>query len=136
MDVSNIVIMAGNLARDPDAYTNNDGRKCCQITICVNTFSKGKDYKNFFRWVAWGRQAETISERCIKGSGIMVAGSAVQKHKYEKNGVEYPATVEFWVSSWRFFGEKKNTKAYREEQRKKEDFMDLPDDISDELPFE
>ena len=128
--------MSGNLARDPAMYTYEGDRKWCRFTLCVNTYSKGENRTNFFSWVAWGKMADTICKHFVKGSKITVSGYAVQTQKHEKNGVEYPASIEFWVSSWDFAGERKTTKAYREEQRKKEDFMDLPDDISDELPFE
>ena len=128
--------MSGNLVRDPAVYTFSEDRKMCRFTLCVDTYSKGERHPNFFRWTAWGRSAESICKYFVKGSKITVSGYAVQTQKYENKGVEYPESVEFWLSSWDFAGERKATKKYSEKQKKQDDFMDLPDDISDELPFE
>lgn len=133
----NIVTMSGNLARDPELYEFDGGeRKMCRFTICLNIYSKGESHTHYFNWLAWNKQAESIKKFFVKGSKITVSGKAVLTNKSQKNGKEYPPSVEFWVNEWDFAGERKATKAYREEQRKKEDFMDLPDDISGELPFE
>lgn len=132
----NVVTMSGNLARDPELYEFEGEKKICRFTVCVNAYSNGETHAHYFNWVAWNKQAESIKKFFVKGAKISVSGRAVQTNKNQKNGKEYPPSVEFWVKEWDFAGERKNTKSAWKTEQKADDFMDIPDGISSELPFE
>lgn len=75
----NIVILMGNMTRDPELRYTPNGRAVAQVGLAVNRQFKdasGETRKevDFFDVVAWGKLAEIISQYGKKGQGIHVTG--------------------------------------------------------------
>lgn len=76
----NLVVLMGNLTRDPETKYLPSGAAVCEFSLAVNRtwFDKKANEKKqecaFVDCVAWGRTAEVISQYCQKGSGLHVSG--------------------------------------------------------------
>ncbi len=82
----NKVIMIGNLTRDPELNTTQNGIPVCKFSIAVNRrFGEEVD---FFNIVTWRGLAENCHKYLAKGKKAAVVGE-LQTRKYtDKNGVE------------------------------------------------
>lgn len=92
----NKVQLIGNLGRDPELKEVGKGLQRLRLSLATTERFKGSDgeWKDDIQWhtiVAWGKQAETLSARVKKGSGLMVEGRLVHR-KYEKDGEPRYAT--------------------------------------------
>ena len=75
----NQVICFGNLTADPELTELDSGTKVCNFSVATNRKWKNadgelKEEATFFNWVAWGRQAEIISEYMKKGQQHLFRG--------------------------------------------------------------
>lgn len=79
----NIVVLKGNLTRDPEVKTVGVGDKQTQVanfTVAVNRYftradgTKDKE-TNYVDCEAWDTGAERLGEHCKKGDPILVNGS-------------------------------------------------------------
>jgi single-strand DNA-binding protein len=81
----NIVILVGNLARDPEVRYGANQLAIAKLTVAVNdTFSK-EARADFIRVTAFGKQAETIERFLRKGSKVGIEGRW-RHDSYEKDG--------------------------------------------------
>ncbi len=76
----NVVVLAGNLTRDPDLRYTTSGTAVCKMGLAVNEVYKTKDGEKkedvtFVDVEAWARQAETCGKYLAKGSGVIVEGN-------------------------------------------------------------
>lgn len=71
----NKMTLIGNLTRDPELRTLQDGSSVCSFTVAVNRRS-GKDHPeaDFFRVSAWGQMGEACAKYLSKGKKVFVAG--------------------------------------------------------------
>lgn len=87
----NRVIVAGNLARDPELKVTSSNRKFTNMVIAINEFWKDKDGKTakktiYINIIAWGSLAENCAKFLKKGRAVMIEGR-IESDKYEdKNG--------------------------------------------------
>jgi single-strand DNA-binding protein len=83
----NIVILTGNLARDPEKSYTQSGMAITRFTIAVNRFRKteGGDDADFIRVTSFDKQAELVERYLKKGSKVGVEGR-IQTGSYEKEG--------------------------------------------------
>jgi len=74
---ANISII-GNLGKAPETKISDNGTLMASFSIASNTFrktSEGKEQKtDWFRVIAFGRQAETLAQYVKKGTGLAVQG--------------------------------------------------------------
>jgi len=74
---ANISII-GNLGKTPETKISDNGTLMASFSIASNTFKKtseGKEQKtDWFRVIAFGRQAETLAQYVKKGTGLAVQG--------------------------------------------------------------
>ena len=74
---ANISII-GNLGKAPETKITDNGTLMASFSIASNTFrktSEGKEQKtDWFRVIAFGRQAETLAQYVKKGTGLAVQG--------------------------------------------------------------
>ena len=130
----------GRLTKDPETrYAQGSNTAITRITLAVTRDYKLKDAEeyetDFIGCVAFGNTAEFIAKYFKKGSLILVEGS-IQTGSYEKDGKKV-YTTEVKVDKARFTGEKRNdTQGRPEPQAASSDgFMNIPDGIDEELPF-
>ncbi len=87
----NLVIVEGNLTRDPIIRTTKTGKAVASFTLGVTEEyidSKG-ERKNTTNWpniVAWGKYAEAVANYCHKGTRVHVMG------KYTTRSYDDPKT--------------------------------------------
>ena len=87
MNGLNRVIIAGNLARDPDTRYTVNKRAYSRFTVVVNYRYKDangeyKDSADYIPVVVWGNQAESCGKYLKKGSPVLVEGR-LQTGSYE-----------------------------------------------------
>ena len=74
---ANISII-GNLGKAPETKITDNGTLMASFSIASNTFrktSEGKEQKtDWFRVIAFGRQAERLAQYVKKGTGLAVRG--------------------------------------------------------------
>lgn len=90
----NKVFLIGNLTRDPDLSTTNNGVSLCRFSIAVNRRFKsanGEAETDFFNIVAWRATADLCGQYLHKGSKVGIVGS-LQTRTYEQDGVKKYAT--------------------------------------------
>ena len=81
----NKVVLIGNLAKDPELTTTNNGVSLCKFTIAVPrrfTGADGEREADFLPIIVWRGQADNCYKYLKKGSKAAVIGS-VQTRSYE-----------------------------------------------------
>jgi single-strand DNA-binding protein len=83
----NLVVLIGNLTRDPDVKYAQSGMAVAHINVAVNRFSskEGGPDADFFRVTLFGKQAELAERYLSKGKKVSVVGR-IQNDNYEKDG--------------------------------------------------
>ena len=83
----NVVILSGNLARDPEKTYTSSNMAVTRFTVAVNRFSRkeGGQDADFIRVTAFDKQAELVEKYLHKGSKVGVEGR-IQTGSYEKDG--------------------------------------------------
>lgn len=71
----NVVLLSGNLARDPEMRYTPTGKAVTEFTIAVNEGTGDKRVTHFIDCQAWERTAEIVAEQARKGSRVTVEGS-------------------------------------------------------------
>jgi single-strand DNA-binding protein len=92
----NIVMLRGNLARDPELRVVSTGDK--QTSVVNFTVAVSREFKkangtqdkitSFIQCEAWDSGAETIASSLKKGDLVMVEGS-LRNDSWEKDGVKH-----------------------------------------------
>lgn len=83
----NKVILIGNLANDPEAFTTQSGISRSTFRLAVQrrfTNAQGVREADFFTIVAWRQSADFCNRYLKKGNRVAVEGS-VQNRSYEAN---------------------------------------------------
>lgn len=80
----NKVFLIGNLTKDPELATTNNGIQFCRFTLAVSrNYSKdGKRETDFLPVVVWRAQAENCARYLKKGSKAAISGS-IQMRSYD-----------------------------------------------------
>ena len=89
MNGLNKVIVAGNLARDPDVRYTVNKRAWARFSVAVNyryrdANGEFKDGVEFVPVVVWGNQADPCGKYLKKGSPVLIEGS-IRTRTYEAN---------------------------------------------------
>ena len=88
----NQAMLIGNLGKDPELKTTNNGTSFCNLSVATSESWIGKDgNKNqkteWHNIVVWKQLAENCCKYLKKGSKIYLQGK-IQTEKYEKDGQE------------------------------------------------
>lgn len=147
----NKVILIGRLSQDPEMRTTPNGVATTTFSVAVSrnfTNQNGERETDFFRCVAWRKQAENIARYCHKGTQVAVEGR-LQNNNYEAQDGTRRYTTEVIADNVSFLGSRgegttnsstpQNMENDVEVNETSEDpFKDFGDEISltdDELPF-
>ena len=129
----NKVILSGRLTRDAEVRTTNEGLAIARFTMAVDRGKKnGESQTDFIGCIAFGKTAELIEKYVNKGSKILVEGSW-QTGSYEKDGKKV-YTNDCVVNQVEFL-EKKSETAEPTPSNVGDGFINIPDNIGEELPF-
>lgn len=130
----NVALAIGRLTRDVEVRTTSTGKKVARFTLAVNRRGEGTD---FIPCIAWDKTAEILEKYTSKGKLIGVTGRLVSG-SYEKDGRKVN-TLDLNVTEFDFCEGKKETvdrtERRRQEEKKLERYVDIPDTIDEELPF-
>lgn len=128
----NKAILIGRLTDDPATRYSKDNMAISKYILAVDKFGKDKG-ANFIGCTAFGKAAEFAESYFHKGMKVAVEGSIeTGSYKDQDGKTVYTTTV---IVNNQEFCEKKNT---TEEPAKTEvptDFMEIPDGLESELPF-
>lgn len=103
----NVVILTGNLARDPDTRYTPKGTAVTEATICVSerwTDDSGqqKETTAFVGLVFWGPRGEAFAKHHRKGSKAMVRGKIVQDSWEDRTTGKKQTKTKVQVEDWEF----------------------------------
>ena len=124
----NKVLLCGRLTADPEIRNG---------TVTVGTFNLAVDRKykkdgetntDFFKCVSFGKQADFVHKYLHKGIKIIVVGR-IEQDNYTKSDGTKVYGVQIIVEEVEFAESKKN------DDKPKEEFIDIPEGIEEELPF-
>lgn len=126
----NKVFLIGNLTRDPELSTTNNGVKFCKFTLAVSrSYAKdGKRETDFLPVVVWRAQADNCARYLKKGSKAAVSGS-IQTRSYDANDGTRRYVTEIAADEVQFLSTKNDDG--------RDDGVDFDDltPIDEDLPF-
>lgn len=139
----NQTILMGRLTRDPETrYIQGSNSSVTRFTVAVDRDYKAsnedKPKTDFISCVAWNKTGEFIEKYFRKGSMIAVIGS-IETGSYKDKDGKTVYTTEIRVTKVSFTGEKKaasdSSNNNNEYETDENGFMNIPDGIDEELPF-
>lgn len=129
----NKVIVVGNLGRDPEVRYTQGGMAVCSLSVAVSERVKDgdawKEHTEWFRVVAFGKQAESAGQYLQKGRSVYVEGKLRQKEYEDKDGQKKRST-EVLADTLQFIGGKGGDAPTEKKQQKASDAV-----VDDDLPF-
>ena len=132
----NKVILMGRITKDPDVRSNGDSL-VTRFSLAVDRrFKKDNETADFIGCVAFGKTAEFIEKYCHKGTKLVVTGR-IQTGNYTNKEGQKVYTTDVIVEECEFAESKKASESNELKEEKQDDgFMNVPDDDTDELPFQ
>ena len=136
----NKVILMGRLTRDPEVrYSQGENAMAiARYTLAVDRRFAKRDGSNeqtadFIGCVAFGKNAEFAEKYFRKGQQILVEGRW-QTGSFEKDGKKY-YTNDCIVEHFDFADSKKDSETGAPASDSGDGFMNIPDGLDEELPF-
>lgn len=130
----NLVILMGRLARDPEVRYTQDQKAVAKFTLAVDNPFKDNS-ADFISCTAFGKSAEFAEKYLKKGTKIALEGRW-QTGSYTNKEDKKVYTNDCIVQRMEFAESKRSGDAQTETQTEADDgFMDVPDEIDEELPF-
>lgn len=141
----NKVILMGRLTRDPEVrYAQNEnGTAVARFSIAVDRRFKrdGEPDADFFNCTAFGKQAEFVEKYLHKGTKMLVTGR-IQNDNYTNKDGQTVYSVRVMVDEMEFAESKNAQDSHATGQSPAatpsgagDGFMNIPDGIDEELPF-
>lgn len=135
----NRVIIMGRLVRDPDVRVSQSGTKVVRYTLAVDRRRKGdnsaEQSADFISCIAFGKGADFAELYLHKGMKIAIEGR-IQTGSYTDKEGHKVYTTDIIVDSHEFCESKSGQQsAPASSADDLNGFMDVPDGISEELPF-
>lgn len=109
----NLVILVGNLTRDPEVRYTPSGKAVSDLSLAVNRTwvdrqtNEKKEEVCFVDIVVWGRQAETCGEYLSKGAPVLVEGM-LQLDKWETQAGEKRSKLRVRARRVQFLGRRRD----------------------------
>jgi single-strand DNA-binding protein len=104
----NVVVITGNLTKDPDLRSTGGGTSVCELRVAVNSRRKeGQnwvDKPNFFNVVVFGAQGENCANYLSKGRPVAVEGRLDWREWDAKDGSGKRQAVQIIANSVQFLG--------------------------------
>jgi single-strand DNA-binding protein len=104
----NVVVVTGNLTRDPELRSTPSGTSVCKLRVAVNSRRKDQsgnwvDKPNYFDVTVWGAQGENCANYLSKGRPVAVEGRLDWREWEAQDGSKRQA-VEIIANSVQFLG--------------------------------
>ena len=104
----NVVVITGNLTRDPELRHTGGGTPVCELRVAVNSRRKeGQEWvdkPNYFDVTVWGAQGENCANYLSKGRPVAVEGRLDWREWEAKDGSGKRQAVSIIASSVQFLG--------------------------------
>ena len=110
MPSHNLVVLIGNLTKDPLLQYTKDSKPWCSVGLAVNERRKDAERVDFFDCSFFGRNAEVLAEYCKKGSNILVQGR-IHKDKWTGKDGQQRDGVTVVVDNMTMLGKKEEAPA-------------------------
>jgi single-strand DNA-binding protein len=112
----NVVVITGNLTKDPELRSTNGGTSVCEMRVAVNGRRKDQggqwvDKPSFFDVVAFGAQGENCADYLEKGRPVAVEGRLDWREWEAKDGGGKRQAVQIIANSVQFLGYKPKAEA-------------------------
>lgn len=134
----NIVVLGGNLVRDPELRYTPSGTAICEFTIANSRKYKQNDEwqekTGFYNCICWGKRGETIKEYFEKGKPILVRGE-LEFQQWETKEGDKRSTVKINVQDFDFVGFKADSAAGPVTTPTPQDQQQKLDINDEEIPF-
>jgi single-strand DNA-binding protein len=104
----NVVVVTGNLTRDPELRSLPSGTSVCELRIAVNSRRKDQsgnwvDKPNYFDVTVWGAQGENCATYLSKGRPVAIEGRLDWREWETQEGQKRQA-VQIVANSVQFLG--------------------------------
>jgi single-strand DNA-binding protein len=105
----NRVVLTGNLTREPELRSTNNGFSICNLGIAVNTRRKNnatgawEDRPNYFRVTVLGKQGENCAQYLSKGRPVAIDGRLEWRQWEDKSG-QKRESIDIIAESVQFLG--------------------------------
>ncbi len=121
----NLVILVGNVGRDPELRTTQGGQSVANFSIATAERWKDKsgerqEKTTWHSCVAWGALSGVIEKYVVKGSRVAIQGRYESRKWTDKDGNERTA-YEVNVGQLELLGEKREAKANHQDEEEEED---------------
>ena len=105
----NVVVITGNLTRDPELRHTGGGTAVCDLRVAVNSRRKDQsgnwvDKPNFFDVTVWGAQGENCAQYLAKGRPVAIEGRLDWREWEAKDGSGKRQAVQIIANSVQFLG--------------------------------
>jgi single-strand DNA-binding protein len=136
----NVVVVTGNLTRDPELRSTPGGTSVCKLRVAVNSRRKDGqsgqwvDKPNYFDVTVWGAQGENCANYLSKGRPVAVEGRLDWREWEAKDGGGKRQSVEIIANSVQFLGSRDGSGGGQSEGNEGGGFTpssDVPADTSD-----
>ena len=141
----NKVDLTGRLTKDPQSRWTNGQESQEQICIVRFTLAVNRRKKDagadFISCVAFGKSAESLEKYCKKGTKLEISGR-IQTGSYTNKDGGKVYTTDVIVEEWEFAESKAAAEGssgagghQKPDQTENDGFMNIPEGIDEELPF-
>lgn len=117
-------VLAGNLTKDVELRTTQNGTSVASFTLAINSKYGDTERTDFIDCVAWSKVAELINQFVTKGNPLLVEGR-LQNRSWEQDG-QKRSKVEVVVSDFVLLSQREG----KSEGNQTEELVDLSD-----IPF-
>lgn len=126
----NRITIIGNLTRDPEYATTQNGTAMSKFTVAVKRrFSDGTD---FFPVISWRGLADNVHKYLTKGSKVLVSGEMRIDKGEDNEGNKFTA-VSISADEIEFLSAPKQEQ--KQEEKPKAEQMTMTEVNADDLPF-
>ena len=127
----NNVVLMGRLTADPEVRTTQSGTEVASYTLAVDRRFKrdGEPTADFIRCKSFGKTAEFAGKYFRKGTKIAITGR-IETGSYTNRDGAKVYTTEVIVDNQEFAESKA-----KEEKPQEDGFMDMPEGIDEDVPF-
>jgi single-strand DNA-binding protein len=106
----NVVVITGNLTRDPELRHTGGGTAICELRVAVNSRRKDGqsgewvDKANYFDVTVWGAQGENCANYLSKGRPVAIEGRLDWREWEAKDGSGKRQAVQIIANTVQFLG--------------------------------
>ena len=134
----NKIILLARLTRDPEVRYSQGENSMAIASFSVATNRKfkrdGEPDADFFNCTAFGKQAEFVEKHLKKGTKILLSGR-VQNDNYTNKEGQKVYSVRIMVEEIEFAESKGNNTETQPVQQQSNDYVEIPESLQEELPF-